>query len=86
MFEKGELQPASIYVEKGIEFSIKENDIRFLPDLFIINTKILYKEHKYEEARKYYDNTEYLYRITHKDNKIAELRTSSKKELPELFQ
>ncbi len=85
LLENGEIQEALNYVEKGIQFSIKEYNTRYLPDLFFMKSKILYNEQKYEEAREYYDRTVYLYKISNKVNKISELDKSAKIDYPEIF-
>lgn len=85
LFEKGEVQASLNYVEKGIQFSIKEYNTRFLPDLFLMKLKILYIERKYEEAREYYDHTVYLYKITDKKTKLSNLVADSIIEYPEIF-
>ncbi|WFR57037.1 helix-turn-helix transcriptional regulator [Anaerocolumna sp. AGMB13025] len=85
LFEKGEVQASLNYVEKGIQFSIKEYNTRFLPDLFLMKLKILYIERKYEEARVYFDQTVYLYKITDKKNKLSNLVADSIIEYPEIF-
>lgn len=85
LFEKGEVQASLNYVEKGIQFSIKEYNTRFLPDLFLMKLKILYKERKYEEARDYFDQTVYLYKITDKKNNLSDLVADSIIEYPEIF-
>ncbi len=85
LLEKGEIQAAFNYVEKGIQFSIKEYNTRYLPDLFFMKSKILYKDHKYEEARENYDHSVYLYRISNKENIISELEKSARVEYPEIF-
>ncbi|MGB8455788.1 MAG: helix-turn-helix transcriptional regulator [Anaerocolumna sp.] len=85
LFDNGNIKNALFYVEKGIQFSINENNIRFLTDLMLMKFKILYQEQNYEEAREYYNRTIYLYKITNKDNKISELEDLSKLDYPELF-
>jgi hypothetical protein len=85
LLNNGEIQEALNYVEKGISFSIKEYNMRFLPDLFLMKCKILYNEKRYDEAKEYYDQTAYLYKITKKENKLSELIKSSVIEYPEIF-
>lgn len=84
LLDNGELKDALFYVEKGILFSIKENNMRFLPDLMLMKFKILYQNKNYEEAKEYYNRTKYLYKIMNKDNKMDELETLSKS-YPNIF-
>lgn len=85
LFDNGESKNALIYVEKGIQFSIKENNLRFLPDLMLMKFKILYEEKNYEEAKEYYNRTVYLYKIMNKDNKISELESATRVDYPVIF-
>lgn len=85
LFDNGEIKNALFYVDKGIIFSIKENNLRFLPDLILMKFKILYQEQNYEEAKEYYNRTIYLYKIMNKNNEISELETTIKIDYPEIF-
>ncbi|QHQ60544.1 helix-turn-helix domain-containing protein [Anaerocolumna sedimenticola] len=85
LLDNGEIENALDYVEKGIQFSIKENNLRFLPDLLLMKFKIFYYKKNYEVAKEYYNRTIYLYKIINKENKISELEKSSKAEYPEIF-
>ncbi|BCJ92736.1 hypothetical protein acsn021_03050 [Anaerocolumna cellulosilytica] len=85
LLNKGDLEDALHYVEKGLQFSIKEYNLRFLPDLTYMKFKILYKEQNYSEAKEYYNRTVYLYKITNKDDKLTELEESAGIEYPEIF-
>jgi transcriptional regulator with XRE-family HTH domain len=85
LLNNGENIKALSYVERGIQYSIKEYNLRFLPDLFIIKCKILYNEQNYIESKEYFNRAAYLYRITNKDNKLIELEESAKNEFPEIF-
>lgn len=86
LLDNGEIENALSYVEKGIQFSIKENNLRFLPDLMLMKLKILYHKKKYKDAREYYNRTIYLYKIINKDNKISELENLSKLDYPKIFE
>ncbi|BCJ92733.1 transcriptional regulator [Anaerocolumna cellulosilytica] len=85
LLNNGENIKALSYVEKGIQYSIKEYNIRFLPDLFIMKCKILYNEQNYIESKDYYERASYLYRITNKDKKLIELEESVRIDFPEIF-
>ena len=85
LLDNGEIENALDYVEKGIQFSIKENNLRFLPDLLLMKFKIFYHKKNYEVAKEYYTRTIYLYKIINKENKISELEKSSITEYPEIF-
>ncbi len=85
LLDNGEIKNSLLYVDKGIQFSVKENNLRFLPDLLLMKFRILYKEQNYEEAREYYNRTIYLYKITNKTNEISDLENLAKSDYPELF-
>ncbi|WMJ90483.1 helix-turn-helix transcriptional regulator [Anaerocolumna sp. MB42-C2] len=85
LFEHGEIKKALNYIEKGIEYSLKEYNIRHLPALLFMKFKILYAEQKYEEAKEYYNQSFCLYKITNNKTVLAELETLSKLDYPEIF-
>ncbi len=85
LFEQGEIKKALNYVEKGIDFSLKEYNLRHLPDLILMKFKILYSEKKYEEAREYYNRTIYLSKISNKTTILEELIKTADIDYPEIF-
>ena len=85
LFEHGEIIKARNYIEKGIAYSLKEYNIRHLPNLLFMKFKILYREQKYEEAREFYNRAFYLYKITNKETILSELETTVKTDYPEIF-
>lgn len=85
LFDHGEIKKALIYVEKGIAFSLKEYNLRHLPDLIFMKFKILYFEQKYDEAREYYNRAFYLYNITDEQAKI-ELENLAKTEFTKIYE
>ncbi len=48
LFDHGDIKKALNYVEKGIAYSLKEYNLRHLPDLIFMKFKVLYFEQKYE--------------------------------------
>lgn len=85
LFEHGEIKKALSYVEKGIEFSLKEYNLRHLPNLIFMKFKLLYSEKKYEEAMEYYNRAIYLYKITNKDAILKDLENTAHIDYPEIF-
>ncbi len=85
LFEHREIKKALNYIDKGIAFSLKEYNLRHLPDLIFMKFKLLYSEQKYEEAREYYNHSVSLYKITNKESILAELESSAKTDYPEIF-
>ena len=85
LFEHDEIIKARSYIEKGIAYSLKEYNIRHLPNLLFMKFKILYREQKYEEAREFYNRAFYLYKITNKETILSELETTVKTDYPEIF-
>jgi transcriptional regulator with XRE-family HTH domain len=85
LFECGEYKKSSNFVEKGIEFSLKESNFRILPELIFLKFKLLYCEQNYTEAREYYNQVISLCKITNKDTILNELDSSAKIDYPEIF-
>jgi transcriptional regulator with XRE-family HTH domain/uncharacterized protein YerC len=85
LFEHGEIKKALKYVEKGIEFSLKEYNLRHLPNLIFMKFKLLYHEKKYDEAMEYYNRAIYLYKITNKDAILKDLENTAHIDYPEIF-
>ena len=85
LFDHGEIKQAQIYINKGIAYSLKEYNLRHLPNLIFMKFKILYYEQKYEEASEYYNHSLALYKITNNKTALAELESSAKTDYPEIF-
>jgi transcriptional regulator with XRE-family HTH domain len=85
LFEYGEYKQALDYVEKGIAFSLKEQNIRHLPDLVFMKFKLLYHDQKYDEALEYYKQTLSLYKITNNESALNELEGLVKNDFPEIL-
>lgn len=85
LLDKGDIKEALKYVETGIAFSLKEYNLRHLPELIFMKFKILYQEGKYEEALEYYNRTISLYKITNKESKAEELELLAKTEYNQIF-
>ncbi len=85
LYDNGEIKNALKYVNKGIEFSLNEYNLRLLPELLFMKFKILYNEQNYEEAKEYYNRAIYLYKITNKENKLAEIESSANISYPKIF-
>ncbi len=85
LFEHGDTKKALNYVELGIEFSLKEYNLRYLPNLVFMKFKILYSEKKYEEAREYYNRAVYLSKIANKTTLLEELVDTADIDYRELF-
>lgn len=85
LFNHGDIKESLNNVEKGIAFSLKEYNMRHLPNLIFLKFKIFYREQKYEEAREYYNQSISLYKITNNKKELSELETSAKTNYPEIF-
>ncbi|WFR57009.1 helix-turn-helix transcriptional regulator [Anaerocolumna sp. AGMB13025] len=85
LYEHGEYKDAIINVEKGITFSLKENNFRYLPGLLFMKFKLLYHDEKYDEALEYYKQALSLYKITNNESVLNELDSTAKNDFPEIF-
>lgn len=85
LFEHGEYQKALDYVEKGISFSLKEYNFRYLPDLLFMKFKLFYYAQNYDEAKEYYQQAFSLYKLTAKQSTLDELDRSTKIDFPEIL-
>lgn len=72
--DEGEYLTALHYTEIGIEFSIKNNIIRFLPDLYFIKFKANYYLGNYADAKELYTYTLMLFHITNNIEKANKLK------------
>jgi tetratricopeptide (TPR) repeat protein len=80
-----ELDRAEEYINKGIEFSVKENNMRFLPNLIYNKFMLLYKREKLEEAIEYYVQAKGLYKLVNRMNTWKELEEYSRIEFPDFI-
>lgn len=85
LLNMGDMKTAQYYVEKGIDYSLKEYNLRHLSELIFMKFKILYQEQKYEEAKDYYHRTLQLYKITNKESRATDLEILAQTDYPELF-
>ncbi|MGB8455790.1 MAG: helix-turn-helix transcriptional regulator [Anaerocolumna sp.] len=85
LFEHGEIKNALNYVEKGIAYSLKVYNLRYLANLIFMKFKIFYYEQKYEKAREYYNQSISLYKITNNETILAELDDTAKTDYTEIF-
>lgn len=72
LLKSGDDKQALHYVDKGIDFAVKEYNLRFLPELQYMKFKLLYNAQKYEEAKEYHQRIISLYKITNQKAKLKE--------------
>ena len=85
LFELGEYKKSFNFIEKGIRFSLKESNFRYLPDLIFFKFKLLYYKQNYTEAKEYYNQVISLCKITNKESILNELDSSAIIDYPEIF-
>ena len=73
LLELDDIDTALDYVEKGIQFSLKEYNFRFFPELLVIKAQILYKVKNYEGAKECYQQAKHLMIISKQDEKLRQL-------------
>lgn len=86
LLRTGELEKAEQLVEKGIEFSINEYNMRFLPDLIYMKCTLLHKRGEYDKAKEYYEQARCLYKITRQSKALEEMEDAAKEDCPKLFE
>lgn len=86
LLKLGEIKNALNYVNKGIDFSLKEYNLRFLPELLFIKFRLLYRIENYTESKEYYHQAKNLLIILNQPAKLAELEETVSKEYPLLLQ
>lgn len=74
------------YANKGIEFSIKEHNIRCLPELLCIKFRLLYHMDNISESKISYIHAKNLFEITGQNAKIQDLEQAVLKEYPKLLE
>lgn len=86
LYKIGNTQEALENVNKGIEFSLKEYNLRFLPELLTIKFRVLYSMEEYTEAKKYYHQAKNLLLLNRQEEKIKEIEELVVSEYPLLLQ
>lgn len=80
-----ELDKAEEILEKGIEYSIKENNLKCLPNLIYNKFKFLYKKGNFEEAAEYFVQAKGLYKLVKQMNTCIEIDEYARVEYPEIL-
>lgn len=73
--DKDQYEIASEYVSKGISFSIKENYMRFLPELLAQKSRLLYKMGHTEDSHIAYQDCLSLYRLCRGTEQVEKIET-----------
>lgn len=73
------------YVNKGINFSLKEYNLRFLPELLTMKFRLLYSMENFAEAKEYYDQAKNLLKITQQEKMALDVDELVMKEYPLLL-
>lgn len=81
----GDYVNAEKFIEKGIDYSIQENYMRFLPGLMFMKFKLLYKLEQYDKAKDFYNQTICLYKITKQFKVLEDLESTIAENYPEIF-
>ena len=76
---------AKKYIEKGIDYSIQENYMRFLPGLMFMKFKLLYKLKQYHKATELYNQTICLYKITQQIKVLEDIESTIAENYPLIF-
>jgi len=80
-----ELVKAEEMINKGIEFSIKEYNLRFIPNLIYLKFKLLYKKGDFKEAAEYFVQAIGLFKLVKQMNTSLEIEESAKIDYPEIL-
>ncbi len=80
-----ELDKAEEMINKGIEFSIKECNLRFIPNLIYIKFKLLYKRGDFKEAAEYFVQAKGLFKLVNQMNTCIEIEEYARVEYPEIL-
>lgn len=70
-----EIEKAKLYMEKGISYCIKENNMYFLPQLYELKSFIYYDLNEISEAKDCMEKALTLYTITNSTTQYKELKT-----------
>ena len=76
--DKGQYDIAMGYVNKGIDFSIKENYMRFLPELLSQKSRVLYKMGYIEESYISYQDCLTLNRLCRGTEQVKKIENEIK--------
>lgn len=71
------------YVNKGINFSIKENYMRFLPELLAQKSRLLFEMGQVQESKESYEICLNLYKLCRTQEKIHEIENEIKEKFPQ---
>ncbi len=85
LLKSNDLKNALNYVNKGIEFSLKEYNLRFLPELLLMKTRLLYLLENYNESKDFYNQAKNLLLITKQETKLKEVEEMIQSEYPLLL-
>lgn len=85
LVNNSDYENAEKFIEKGIDYSIQENYMRFLPGLMFLKFKLLYKQEQYDKAKEFYDQTICLYKITKQFKVLEDLESTIAENYPEIF-
>ena len=85
LFKISDYVNAEIIIEKGINYSIQENYMQYLPGLMFMKFKLLYKLEQYNSAKVFYNQTINLYKITRQFKVLEDIMSDIVKEYPEIF-
>lgn len=85
LMSKGDIKNALYYIDIGIDFSIKEDNLFYLPELYHMKFRLLYATNDYDAARKYYNIVLCLFEITKQDDKLKLLKETTPIEFPKIL-
>ncbi len=80
-----ELEKAEEMIDKGIEFSIKEYNLRYMPNLIYHKFILLYKKGDFKEAAEYFIQAKGLFKLLKQMKTSVEIEESVKIDYPEIL-
>ncbi len=80
-----ELDKAEEMIENGIEYSIKENNLKCLPNLIYNKFKFHYKKGNFVEAAEYFMQAKGLFKLVKQMNICIEIDEYAREEYPEIL-
>ena len=80
-----ELDKAEEIINKGIEFSIKEYNLRFIPNLIYNKFRVLYKRGNFKEAADYFVQAIGLFKLVKQMKTSIEIEESAQIDYPEII-